>query len=154
MGFMYLASFENVAVTAAQDLFSILPATQRPVVLHACYISQSTELGDAAEEQLRIIIRRGGTTVGSGGSAATEYPLDPSAPTASAAVRYNDTTAVTSGTIINLHAEAFNVRTGWVYLPTPETRIIVRNAEFLEVYLAAAPADSVTMGGTIYWEEL
>jgi hypothetical protein len=154
MGFLYVASFENVAVTAAQDLFSLLPATQRPCVLHACYISQSTELGDAAEEQLRVIIKRGGTTVGSGGTAATEYALDPSAPTASASVRYNDTTAVTTGTIINLHAETFNVRNGWIYLPTPEMRIKVRSAEFLEVYLAAAPTDSVTMGGTLYWEEL
>jgi hypothetical protein len=41
-----------------------------------------------------------------------------------------------------------------VYLPTPEMRIKVRNAEFLEVFLAAAPTDSVTMSGTLYWEEL
>ena len=154
MGRTYAITFEAVAVTAAQDLVSVLPATQKPIVLHAVYVSQSTELGDAAEEQLRIAIVRGNTTVGSGGGAFTPLPLSPNDAAAGATARINDTTPASAGTAVNMHVETFNVRAGWIYLPTPECRIATKNAEFLCIRLLAAPADSVTMGCTVLIEEL
>jgi hypothetical protein len=151
---MYAVTFENVAVTAAQDFVSLLPATQKPIVVHAVYLSQSTELGDAAEEQLRVTIVRGNTTVGSGGGAFTPLALNPSDAAAGTSARINDTTPASAGTAVTLHAETFNVRAGWVYLPTPECRPVCKNAEFLCIRLLANPIDSITMGGTVLFEEI
>lgn len=156
MGRMYAVTFENVAVTAAQDFFYVAPADDKAVVLHECRLSQSTELGDAAEEQLRIAIVRGHATVGSGGSAFTPLPLIPTDTAAGATARINDTTIASAGTGVNLLVDTLNVRSGWLWLPTPECRPMVTQGSgtTIVVRLLAAPADSVTMGGTLLFEEL
>lgn len=152
---LYAVTFENVAVTAASDLFEITPAASHPCVVHACYLSQSTELQEAQEEQLRLSIVRGHTTSGSGGSAATPAVLDSRLDTAEFTADVNNTTVASAGTTVTLHAETFNVRAGWAYVPAPEARPIVTADETtLVVRLLAAPADSVTMGGTLIVEEL
>ena len=154
MGRMYSASFADVEVDALQDLFSLLVAVDEPVTIHSCFISQSSDVGDAAEEMLAIHIVRGNGTVGSGGSAPTARALDPKVGAASASVRANDTTEASSGTEEIMHAEAFNIRSGWVYIPTPETRIKADStSDLICVRLLDAPADAVTMSGTLYWEE-
>jgi hypothetical protein len=156
MGRIYAVCFENVAVTAAQDFFEVSPADDKPVAIHACYLSQSTELGDAAEEQLRVEIVRGHATTGSGGSAPTPTPLCPTDTAAAFGAEANNTTIASAGTGVIVHAETFNVRSGWVYLPTPECRPICTQASgvLLVVRLMGAPADSVTMSGTLLVEEL
>ena len=77
---MYVVRFTATAATAAVDFFSFAPADDKPVVIHAVYIGQTTETGDAMEEMLEVKIERGGTayTVGSGGSAGTSTVLGPS----------------------------------------------------------------------------
>lgn len=156
MGRMYVCTFENVAVTASQDLFELSPADDKPVLIHEISLSQSTELGDAAEEQLRIEIIRGYTASGSGGSAFTPVPLQSSAGAAAGcAAEINNTTVANTGTPAVLRAESFNLRSGWLYVPTPECRPGASQANTtLVVRLMAAPADSVTMNGTLVFEEL
>ena len=155
MSRLYAVTFENVAVTAAQDLFELTPADDKPIAIHAIYLSQSTELGDAAEEQLRLQIIRGHATSGSGGTAPTPAPLNPNNTAAGCASEVNNTTIASTGTTVVLHSETFNVRAGWAYLPTPECQPIATQANTtLVVRLLAAPADSVTMGGTLIFEEL
>lgn len=154
MGRMYTVQFENVAVTAAQDFFELTPADDKPLIIHAIYLSQSTEVGDAAEEMMRIQIIRGHTTSGSGGSAPTPVALDPAGAAAGFTAEVNNTTIASVGTTVVCHSETFNERTGWVYLPTPEMRPKVSQANTtIVVRLLAAPADSVTMAGTVYVEE-
>lgn len=154
-GRMYVCTFENVAVTAAQDLFELSPGDDKPILIHAIYLSQSTELGDAAEEQLRIEIIRGYTASGSGGGSFTPVPLQSSGGAAAgAACEINNTTVANTGTPAVLHAESFNLRAGWQYIPTPETRPGASQANTtIVVRLMANPADSVTMNGTLIFEE-
>ena len=57
MGRMYTVIFSDVAVTAQQDLFQI-EALVTPTIIHAVYISQTTDVGDSAAENLRINIHR------------------------------------------------------------------------------------------------
>lgn len=155
MGRLYTVQFENVAVSAAQDFFSFTAADDKPLQLHAVYLSQSTEMGDAAEEFLRVQIGRGHTTVGSGGSAPTPQVLDPGATASGFTARANDTTIASAGTNVVLHSETFNVRAGWLYLPTPQMQPKThQGAGLLVVRLVAAPTDPLTMGGTAYIEEL
>ena len=153
MARLYVATFKDVAITLAQDLFSILPAANKPVTIHAVYISQKTDVGDAAEEGLTIEIQRGDTTVGSGGSALTGNPLMIGTAADAASVRANDTTEVSAGTPLSMHVEVWNIRVPWVYHPAPEDRIMSINAEFIAVQLITAPADSITASGTLVYEE-
>jgi len=151
---MYSTSFSGVAVTALQDLFSLIAAANKPVKLHACYISQLSDVGDAAEEMLRVDIVRGNGTVGSGGSAPTIYALRSTDPAAAATARANDTTEASAGTEQIMHSECFNIRAGWVYMPTPKMQISTNSADdIIAVRLLTVPADELTMCGTLYFEE-
>lgn len=155
MGRMYSVEFENVAVSVAQDLFEITPADDKPCIVHGIYISQSSDVGDAEEEMLRVRIIRGHATSGSGGSAPTPRPLNPTDPAAGFTAEANNTTIASAGTAVNLHSEAFNIRTGWQYIPTPEMRPEVTQGQTtLVVRLLAAPTDALSMSGTLYIEEL
>lgn len=156
MAFLYTVSFEDVTISTAgaHDCFELLPATQRPCLIHAVQLSQNTDIQDVGEFMARVRLIRGYTVSGSGGAAATEIALDPSSPTASAAVETNNTTVAATGTGVDVWAEAFNVRTGFLYMPTPEMRPKVRNAELFVVRLAAQLTSPVDMSGTIVWEEL
>jgi hypothetical protein len=145
----YTVQFENVAVTAVQDLFSLDAATDKPIELVALELAQNTELGDAAEEQLRIQVIRGNTTVGSGGSAPTPQPTSPGDTAAGFTARVNDTTPASAGTAVNLLSTAFNVRVGYAWGPVPYGMgYWTSGASLLLVKLVAAPADSVSMSGT------
>lgn len=156
MGRMYAVTFENVAVSAQVDFFELSPADDKPVLIHAIYLAQWSDLGDAAEEILRVQILRGHTTSGSGGSSATPAPLQSSAGAAAGcAAETNNTTIASAGTAVALHAETFNIRTGWQYIPTPETRPGASQANTtLVVRLMAAPTDALSMSGTLVLEEL
>lgn len=154
MGRMYTAVFSAVAVTVQQDFFELNAPAAKPVILHAIFLSQSTEVGDAAEEMLQVLIKRGATTSGSGGTAPTAVPLEANDVAFGGTVEVNNTTKATAGTIVVLHSENFNERAGWVYMPTPEMRPILTGGGRLTVELATTPADSVTMNGTIYFEEI
>jgi hypothetical protein len=157
MGRVYSVPITLTAVTTQVDLWDIAPADDKPVRLHAIYLGQSTELGDAAEEQLGIQVVRGFATVGSGGSSATPTPVVPNDTAAGATVRTLDTTiaVVGGGSTTYLHADTWNVRGPYQIVWTPEmrpgcsqvdTRVVVRTT--------GAPADSVTIAGTLYFEEL
>lgn len=156
MSRMYAVTFDGVTVTAAggdADLFEIAPATNKPCTIHALYLSQSSEVGDAAEEMLRLKIIRGHTT-GCDGTSVTPRPLDPNDAAAGFTAEYNGDTIASGGTTHDLHADCFNVRVGLVYVPTPECRPLVTAAEtMLHVRLMAAVADDITMSGTLIVEE-
>ncbi|KKN55512.1 hypothetical protein LCGC14_0581870 [marine sediment metagenome] len=158
MGRIYTARFEAVNVSAAQDVFSLGSPTSGVGLLHAVYLSQTSDVGDSAEiiEEVRIVT--GNTTVGSGGSAPTAIPFQ-LGDTPTVTVRANDTTEVSAGTQVIKFSDAWNVRVGWQYLPTPETRIywnelIAGTKTFLAIQLPGAPASAITMTGTIIFEEI
>ena len=75
MGRMYSATFEEVSVTAAQDLFELNAPSDAVVVVHGVTVSQSSDAGDSASEQLNVLIHRGSTS-GSGGSTPTARPME------------------------------------------------------------------------------
>ena len=145
---MYSVSFKDVAVTADQDLFQI-EAVTNPVILHACYISQNSDVGDAAAENLTITINHVTDALT---NATAEVKLQQADPAALADLNVNDVTPLVTGIEI-IHAECWNIAIPWVWLPPPELRIYVPVAEVVTVNLAANPADSLTMSGTLYFSE-
>lgn len=154
MGRLYTSCFQAVAVTAGQDLLSLLATSTVPLKIHYFSCGQSSDAGDAQDELLRIRFRRGMTTVGSGGSAPAMNPLDVRELTAATATaRANDTTPASIGTIVEIWEECFNVRSGYIFMPTPELRPTIGISTRGAFNLPSAPADSLTMSGTIVWEE-
>lgn len=153
MGRLYSVVFDAVAVTAAQDLFEVVAASGKPVTLHSLRIGQSSDAGDAQDEQLRIRIRSGQTTSGSGGTTPTPVPLNPGDAAFGGTTEVNNTTQASAGTIVTHLSDAWNVRAGYVWCPTPEERIGLAAGGRLTVELPAAPADSITLSGTLVFEE-
>lgn len=153
MGRMYSITFTNITVSAAQDLFELLPATQKPVVIHALFLSQNSDVGDAQDEVLRFSIIRGHTTSGSGGASVTPVPLNSADTVSGATCERNNTTIASAGTAVTLHTDGFNVRAGLALIFPPEMRIRVANNNLLVVRIPA-PADSIVMDGTLYFEEV
>jgi hypothetical protein len=155
MGRIYTVQFENVAVTAAQDFFEIAPASNTPVALHALLLTQSSDVGDAEEEMLRVSIVRGHSTGGSGGSAGTENPLSPLDTAAAFVAEINNTTIASAGTPLTLLSYSFNIRAGLELWFPPELRPICTAAQTnIVVRLHSTPADSLSMSGTVFVEEL
>ncbi|MGB0971526.1 MAG: hypothetical protein ACPGVG_11250 [Mycobacterium sp.] len=150
-GRMYSAIFEKVAATAAQDLFEVVAPSTAIVVVHALYLSQDTEEGDAQSEMLSLLIHRG-TATGSGGTSETPNPLDPGDSAFGGTCEVNNTTQSVEGT--HLHSDAWNVQIPYQMVWTPETRPVVPPSGLFIVELQDAPADSVTISGTLYFEEM
>jgi len=160
MGRVYTIAFSGVSIAAQQDFFSIKPATDKPIKIHSCVISNvgiAADAGDAQEELLRVVIIRGNTTIGSGGSNPIAKPVNKAdtafGPTTN--VRTNDTTKVSGGTGDILYDDGLNVRVGWQYLPIPEDRLSCSGTDgFIAVQLLSTPDDGVLMSGTLTVEEL
>jgi hypothetical protein len=153
MGMMYAAAFGAVAVTAAQDVFEIAAPSDKCVVIHEIVVEQSSDAGDAQAELLRIQGIRGFTTSGSGGSPVTPARLEGGNAAAGSSVETNNTTVATTGTTVTLFDRAFNVQIGFFWQPTPECRIVLSPSQRLVVRIPA-PADSLTMHGTMIFEEI
>lgn len=157
MGRLYSCPFSAVSVSAAVDVFEVLAATGKPFILHKIVISQSSDYGDAAAEGLSVLIKRatGSYTSGSGGSTVTPAKHLTNDAAAGPTVETNNTTQASagSGALTTLHAEAFNVQAGWEYLPPPEQRFLFLPTEACVVSITA-PADAITLSGTLIFEEL
>ena len=155
MGRMYSVEFSKIAVTADQDFFELTPADDKPIAIHAVYLSQSSDLADAAEEILNIKIIRGLATSGSGGGTSTPAVLNPIDTAAGFTCEVNNDTIATAGTAVDMHSDAWNIRAGLALVFPPELRPIASQANtLLVVRLMENPADSLTMSGTCYVEEL
>ncbi len=150
---LYTMQFNGVAVTAAQDLFALVAGTNTPITVHEIFLSQSSEVGDAQEEGLSILLKQGATVAGSGGSAGTLIPRDVDDSASAATGRTNDTTIANTGTIVTHAAWNWNVRVPLQILFTPECRPYAKGARRLVVGLATVPADSITMSGYITYSE-
>lgn len=151
---IYTVEFEATAVTAQVDFFELTPADDKPVDIVGLFLSQSSDAGDAQDELLRYRVIRGHTTSGSGGSAPTPRPLNRSDAAAGFAAETLNTTIAASGTTHNLHSDTFNVRGGLqLWLPDGCEWNASQTDTTLVVRLMAAPADSLTMSGTLYVRE-
>lgn len=157
MGRIYSVVVSSSVQTTAVDLFELLAATGVPVVLHNINITQNTEVGDAQEEMLQVLLKRGvGVTSGSGGATPTPAPRDKGDTAAVTTVETMNTTkaVVGGGSFTNLEKISFNVRAGLDRWWTPETRPIVRPGDRLIAELVIAPGDSVTFDMTLVFEEI
>lgn len=157
IGKEYVSGFQAQAVTTAIDFFEIVAASTKTVFINEICITQSTEFGDAAAEQLRIALKRGvGNTVGAGGNAdVTKTPVKSGDSAAASTVDTLHTTQAVAGggTLTTLFERAVPVDQGFHYQPERINRFTIRPGERFVVSLDAAPADSITFTGYVVFEE-
>jgi hypothetical protein len=148
-GRIYNVVMEAVAVTAIQDLFEVVSASTKVTALIGLEGGQTSDAGDAADEQLYVRIVTGYTTSGSGGSSVTPAPTMIGMPAFAGTCERNNTTVANTGTAVVHRAMPFNVRAGYVWQPGEENYIWLASSERGVVHLPAAPADSLTMSWTL-----
>lgn len=161
MGRIYTVPYQGTLTNAGGDcdLFELLPAAGKPIRLRGLKLAQFSEVGDAAEENIRISVIRMTATVtsGSGGSAVTPVPVHGNDPAAGFAAECNNSTvATTSGTATTIEEIAWNERatpyeTWW---PDGDFAPDAKNAEALIVRNQTTVADDLSIAITAYVEEL
>jgi hypothetical protein len=155
---IYTVPYQGTVTLAGgdADLFELTPAAQKPIALRGLILAQTSEVGDAAEEIVRIsIIRLPATVTGGNGSSVTPAPLDESDAAAGFTAEANGATvATTGGTAVTLEEFAWNVRGSPLERWWPEEAFApkVRNAGALVVRIAGV-ADDVSFAMTAYVAE-
>lgn len=160
MGRIYSVVFQGTITTAGgdQDLMEILPADDKPVSLRGWRFSQISEVGDSAEEGIRISIAKMTATVtsGSGGSSPTPMPPDTADSAAGFAVEVNNTTvATTSGSTLIYDEIGWNIRNSPYGDWYPDERFCpkAKQGEALLVRWQTTAADDLTGQFTFWLEE-
>jgi hypothetical protein len=150
---IFTATFSAVAVTAAQDVFEIVAPSNARVRIHEITLGQYSDFGDAAAEILSVTILRGHTTSGSGGSSVTPSNMSGTsgASSATATVEANNTTVATGGSPATLRAESWNIQVPWLHIG--DSNFILETSQRLVIRITV-PADSLTMNGTLVFEEI
>lgn len=154
MGRVYTVSFENVAVSVAQDFLEVTPADDKPIALIGYEIDNvggTSDAGDGQEELLRCSWVTGHATSGSGGSSATPRPVDPNDAAAGFSAEVNNTTIASAGTAVTRMPFGLNIRIpGPLWLPERAWLHASQADVIAVVRLLAAPADSISLSGA-FW---
>lgn len=148
MGRRYVAIMDASSVSAAGDLIEIAAPSDAVVrILGAIFTQEASE----TSEQLDFSISRA-TTSGSGGSSVTPVALEASDAAFGGTVERNNSTP--AGTLTTIHKEAVNMLTGWYYQPIPEAMIHIAPSGIVVFRIDTAPGASLTMDGTVWFEEI
>lgn len=152
----YMVPINAVAVTAAQDLWQITPVAGKPVKVLGLVLGQYTDVGDAASENLSLKISRGWATTGSGGTdlTTTAPPVDPSDGAAGFNAKINNTTIASAGTEVKLFPDVWNTQAGYqMWFPEGAQPACNSTTGVILTVSITAPADSITVNGTLFVEE-
>lgn len=151
-------SFTYTAAGGDFDAIYLAPADDKPIKLRGFSLGQISEVGDAAEEGVRVsIIRLPATvTASSGGSSITPAPMDSADTAAGFTARAGDSTvATTSGTAVTIAEYGWNERatpfTEW--FPDPAFAPKAKQTEALVIRLQTTLADDATVQVTAWVEE-
>lgn len=155
MGRKYWVDLTPTAVTVAADLLELTPADDKPIQVLSINLGQTSDTGDAQEELISLVWVRGHTVAGSGGSSVTPSPCGPGNAAAGFTAKAFNTTAANTGTTANGPRHAWNVRAPLERPYTPDEVFAANQGNTtLVLRMAAAPADSLTISGSILVEEL
>lgn len=154
MGLKYALTFDHTASPAAAfDAFEVTAPSDASVMIHSVFLSQTSDMGDSAAESLKVQFIKGYTTSGSVGGTAVVNPLETQYPAQGSSCEVMNTTVANTGTAVVLHQDGWNIQVPYQYRPTPEERLILSPSQRLVVRIGA-PADAITIGGTLIFEEL
>lgn len=153
------ASFTLTAAGGDADLLSWAPAANKPVALVGFRVGQTSEVGDAAEENIRITLRHMAATVtpGSGGASVTPEPCGSVNSAAAFTSRANDATvATTSGASVIKENIGWNERNSPAELWWPEEsmQLTTINGELMLIRCETTVADDIALLVTAFLREM
>lgn len=144
---LYDINIPLTAFTVQVDICEIVMASTQCGWVIGYDIGQSTELGDAQEEQLQLTWITGHTTSGNG-SSNTPAP-NGHAITFPGTVEHMATTIASAGTATTRRGPVWNVRAGDRMMWDP-SKILWLPQSTRAVLRCPAPVDSVTVAATIH----
>lgn len=154
MSRLYSISFNNVAITVAQDLINVTATASMAFAIHSIELGQKTLTAWEAKE-IRLRRMPATVTAGSGGSTPTPQKLNNGDAAATVTSHANDTTGMTtSGTASDIFARDWEFLNGFFWMPAPEQRPIIAPSQGVSLVLGTAPSASMTCSGTMIVEEL
>lgn len=153
MGRIYTASFDDVSISAVQDLLSVKASAAVAIAIHQIVLGQRS-LTSWEARPLRFMRYSGAFTDGSGGNAATPRPHSTGDAAAVASARINDTTTFSGGTSLTLLTDEWVFLNNYLYLPAPEDRIILAPSQAFVLRLPTAPSAGMSASGSITFEEI
>ena len=147
----------NIGSTSAQvDIFELLAGTNTPLALTGFTLGQTSEVGDAQEEQLALVLKyvTGSPTSGSGTGVTIQRVMPGDAAT-SATLKAGSTTKLTGGTSAELERFAWNVRQDFQVIWIPEMWQVCAGGNRLVLELVTTPADAIAgIVGSVHFAEL
>jgi hypothetical protein len=153
--------YSTTAQSLACDLLEITPAADKPCVLHAIFMSNiggTADAGDAQEEMIQVGILVGASATNGGAIITTAQPVNRIGTTAAGFVARGATTNTTVASSSVLHAEGWNVRVPYAYIPTPEMRPVLNSAagslRMTFRIMTALATDTMALAVTAYIEEI
>ena len=158
-GNKYTAVFQDVSISAVQDLFEILAASDHVLEILEVAFGQSgiaADAGDAEEEFLLTTLRivSGAPTSGSGGSTPTPAPSHLGGGASGVTCEANNTTQLSGGTNTVRGIFPINIRIPDRQVWIPESRMFISPSTRFVWELEDAPADAVICNGEVSWLEL
>lgn len=159
MGRMYRVPYTGTITNSGgnADLIALTPADDKPIKLVGWIKGQTSETGDAAEENPEITVHHmTGTVTVTGGTSVTPVPNRPGTDLAAGftATANSSTVATTSGTDTKAEDMAWNERaTPWERWIPEELRMRALQTEYLIVRIDSTVADDITIAVTFLVEE-
>lgn len=156
---IYTATITAIAVDKIQDVFAIKSPSNSRIRIREIRLGQYSDFGDAAAEILSVQVIRGHRVAGNETNVVTPSNIHgwSRAPgdTGTKIVRNDTGVATDTGSgAKTLISDAWNIQAGWWYYPPEEEMIILDVDQRLVVRLPAAPADAVTLNGTLVYEKI
>lgn len=153
-GRIYTVGFQNVTLSAVQDMISITVGTSKIIAILSVNIGQVTATS-VANQRIRLRYLPVTVTAGSGGSVVTPRPIVSGDAAATVTARQNDTTqATTNGTAVDLWDDSWNVVNGFLWTaPVPSRPPVIGISGAFVVSLDTAPSSLVT-NMSVMFEEL
>lgn len=160
VGTYYSANLTKTTVTnagGAIDFLEIKAPTGKCVLLHEFRLAQDTEFGDAASEQIHLILKRGvGATSGADGATVTPGKLESNgnSPSPGSTVKSFNTTQASagSGSLTTILEDAFRIEDGLHWRFTRP--VTIQPTEILVVSLGAAVDDDASFCGYAIFQEV
>lgn len=150
MGRMYSIIHDNIAVSSAITIMQLKVGANSVAKIHRVWANQSGST-TSAQQRIQLLRKSAAATV----TSYTPLLLDPGDGAAKSVGGTSATgiTATAEGTDGNIHiTESFNVLSGYLYLPTPDERIIVPAAGIFAVKFPTSPGGLVFTAGLIFEE--
>lgn len=157
-GRLFTVDFNDVTVSAIQDLLTIKAGATQPIIVHSVQFSQKT-LTSWEGKNIRFRYTPNTVTLGTGGTTPTPRGTDAGgmAAASSATIHANDVTtfATSSGTITDLWSEEWAFLNGFLWVPAdPRGRILIKPTDALAIHLDTAPSSAMVASGSVQYEEI